>query len=424
MPELPGEGRMNRYCDKTRGWLHALGKIRQPALWIVFLLGFSVSAFSQSPAHFVGSESCQKCHAEAYKGWKQTRMANVVRDPKAHPEAVLGDFTHANPIVTFDIGQVAFVYGSRWKQRYFTKRGDDYYPLPAQWDIQKSQWLPYHVEAGTDWWVGFYGATNFDRPTGPTCDGCHSVNYNIETKQVTEWNVGCEKCHGPGSVHVAHPTRQNIINPDKLDYVRGNDTCIQCHSQGRPLSNPISGKYYDWPVGFMPGQRLADYWKLEDLKPGTTNFYQYADMTAHKNRMQGNDFVQSNMYHREIRCSSCHDVHSNQNTASLIAKGNQLCLSCHTRDNPAGLKGTVSQHTHHAENSAGSQCVACHMPKIEQTIKDNYVHAHTFRFISPSDTAKSGIPNPCTSCHTDKSNEWATASLKTWNSVSPWRVAQ
>ena len=32
------------------------------------------------------------------------------------------------------------------------------------------------------------------------------------------------------------------------------------------------------------------------MKPGTTGSLQYADMTAHKNRMQGNDFVQSNMY--------------------------------------------------------------------------------------------------------------------------------
>ena len=395
-------------------------------LWqITVLFGVSTAAFSQGlAAHFVGSESCQKCHAEAYKGWKQTRMANVVRDPKVHPEAVLGDFARPDPIVTFGLDQVAFVYGSRWKQRYFTKRGDDYYPLPAQWDVQKSKWLPYHVEAGTDWWVPFYGPTNFDRPTGPTCDGCHSVNYNVETKQVTEWNVGCEKCHGPGSVHVEHPTKENIVNPDVLDPVRGNDTCIQCHSQGQPLSNPIGGKYYDWPVGFVPGKRLADFWKLEELRPGTTNFYQYADLTAHKNRMQGNDFVQSNTYHRGIRCSDCHDVHSNENVASLIKKGNQLCLSCHTKDNPAGLNGTVSEHTHHAENSAGSQCVACHMPKIELTIKDNYVHAHTFRFIPPIETKQSGIPNPCTSCHADKSADWATAQLKTWETASPWRVAQ
>src|SRR5580698_1459279 len=309
-------------------------------------------ASAPTQARYVGSAACEKCHADLYSGWKLTRMANVVLDPKQHPEAVLGDFSKPDPARTFELGDVAFTYGSRWKQRYFTRIGDDYFPLPAQWDIAKRRWLPYHVEPGTDWWVSHYGPTNMDRPTGPTCDGCHSVNYNIATKQPTEWNVGCEKCHGPGSVHVAHPTRTNIVNPETLDSVRGNDTCIQCHSQGRPLTNPIAGKYYDWPVGFLPGQRLADYWRLEEVKPGVTNFYQYADLTAHKNRMQGNDFVQSTMYHRELRC------------------------------------------------------FACHMPAIQQTIKDNYVHAHTFRFITPQQTEQSGIPNPCASCHKDKSNDW------------------
>ena len=373
-------------------------------------------------AHYVGSEACQKCHLNVYNGWKQTRMANVVRDPREHPEAVLGDFAHSDPLRTFDLNQVAFAYGSRYKQRYFTKHGDDYFPLPAQWDIAKKRWLPYHVETGTDWWVPFYGSSNLDRPTGPTCDGCHSVNYDIQTKRVTEWNVGCEKCHGPGGEHVAHPTRANIVNPETLDFVRGNDVCIQCHSQGRPLANPIQGRYYDWPVGFTVGQRLADYWQLEELKHGTTDFYQFADLTAHKNRMQGNDFVQSNMYHRQIRCFDCHDVHSNQNESNLREKGNALCLGCHTRHNVAGLKGTVSEHTHHAENSPGSQCTSCHMPLIEQTIRDSYVAAHTFRFISPLETEQSGIPNPCTSCHAEKSNAWAINALRQWESVSPWRV--
>ena len=59
----------------------------------------------------------------------------------------------------------------------------------------------------------FYPPDNMQRPTGPTCDGCHSVDYDIQTKQVAEWNVGCERCHGPGSEHVAHPTRANILNP-------------------------------------------------------------------------------------------------------------------------------------------------------------------------------------------------------------------
>jgi predicted CXXCH cytochrome family protein len=394
-------------------------------VFCLLLSAMTLELHAQPKASFVGSESCKGCHAAAYAGWKQTRMANVIRDPKEHPDAVLGDFAHPDPVRTFELKDVAFVYGSRWKQRYFTKRGDDYIPLPAQWDVEKKKWLPYHVEAGTDWWVPHYGPANFDRPTGPTCDGCHSVNYNLETHAVTEWNVGCEKCHGPGSEHVKHPTKANIVNPKKLDFVRANDTCIQCHSQGQPLANPIAGKYYDWPVGYLPGQRLSQYWRLEELKFGTTNFYQFADETAHKNRMQGNDFAQSNMYHRELRCFDCHEVHSGKNVANLVAAdSNELCLSCHTKENPAGLKGTVSEHTHHAEKSAGSRCVACHMPKIEQTIKDNYVRAHTFRFITPEATEQSGIPNPCTSCHADKSTAWAREALSKWTTASPWRVGQ
>ena len=80
----------------------------------------------------------------------------------------------------------------------------------------------------------FYPADNFKRPTGPLCDGCHSVNYDIATKTVSEWNVGCERCHDAGSAHVDHPIRDNILNPARFDYVHANDVCIQCHSQGRP----------------------------------------------------------------------------------------------------------------------------------------------------------------------------------------------
>jgi len=130
------------------------------------------------------------------------------------------------------------------------------------------------------------------------------------------------------------------------------------------------------------------------------------------------------MYHRGMRCFDCHDVHSNANRSNLIVTGNALCLGCHTRGNPAGLKGTVSEHTHHAAKSAGSECTACHMPKIAQTLGNNYVSSHTFRFNSPRLTVQFGIPNPCTSCHTDKSNEWALAQLKNWQTTSPWRVSQ
>jgi hypothetical protein len=62
------------------------------------------------------------------------------------------------------------------------------------------------------------------------------------------------------------------------------------------------------------------------------------------------------------------------------------------------------------------------MPRIEQTIADINVRSHTFRFITPAMTDEYKIPNPCTTCHKDQTTAWATAKLKTWPYVSPWRM--
>ena len=224
-------------------------------------------------AHYVGSAACQTCHQDIYARWSKSRMANVVRDPREHPDAIIPDLSIADPLVTFSKDDIAFVYGSRWKQRYFTKIGDDFFPEPAQWDVTHAMWKRYFVPNTADWWAPLYPPDNFKRPTGPLCDGCHSVNYDIATKKVSEWNVGCEKCHGAGSEHVARPVRATILDPARFDYVRATDTCIQCHSQGRPLKNPIEGKYYDWPVGFHVGLNLVDFWQLEEHKLGRDNLY-------------------------------------------------------------------------------------------------------------------------------------------------------
>lgn len=382
----------------------------------------SMQQATAASAHYTGSPACEKCHQQIYERWKKTPMANVVRDPREHPEVILPDLA-TNPLAKFTKDQIALVYGSLWKQRYFTKIGDDLFPEPAQWDVTNHVWRPYFVAKGTDWWEPFYPPDNMQRSTGPTCDGCHSVDYNIHTKKVVEWNVGCERCHGPGSEHVAHPLRGNILNPARMNYVQANDTCIQCHSQGRPLTNPMEGKYYDWPVGYRVGLNLRDFWQLEDHTLGETTFTHFPDGTAHKNRMQGNDFVQSVMYRRGITCFTCHDIHGTKNSAQLRKPAGKLCLDCH---GPMSLNGprtvTLEEHTHHKTGTPGSECISCHMPQIETTIANVKVRAHTFAFISPGMTDKYKIPNPCTSCHTDKSTAWAAEALRHWPERSPWRL--
>jgi len=380
-------------------------------------------AYTGNSAHYIGSQACERCHAQIYERWRKTPMANIVRDPRQHPDAIIPDLA-TKAIAKFSKDQVAFVYGSLWKQRYFTKIGDEYFPLPVQWEVANHKWSKYMVPATGDWWASIYPADNMQRPTGPLCDGCHSVGYDIQTKQVAEWNVGCERCHGPGSVHAINPTRGDILDPSHMDYVAANDACIQCHSQGQPLANPIESKYYDWPVGYNVGLKLQDFWKLEDHILGETSFYYFADGTARKNRMQGNDFVQSVMYRRGIRCFDCHDVHGTGNYAQLLKPADQLCLQCHGPSSPNGPRtATLEEHTHHREGSTGSQCIACHMPAIEtEGVPGTFVRAHSFKFITPAMTDMYKIPNPCTSCHVNKTTSWATNALRRWNERSPWRL--
>lgn len=381
-------------------------------------------------ARYVGSGACASCHREIYDRWKNTRMANIVRDPKVHPDAITSDWSQPNPVVNFTRDDIAFVYGSHWKQRYFKKVGDDYFPLPAQWDVVNRKWSRYHVADSQDWWAKLYpdpAGDNSGRPTGPLCDGCHSVNYNIQTKTPSEWNVGCEQCHGAGSEHVRDPKPFNILNPARQDYVRANDTCIQCHSQGQARSNPIQGKYYDWAVGYRAGLNLWDFWKLEDHKLGELTFTHFPDGTAHKNRMQGNDFVQSLMYTRGVTCFSCHDPHGTANDAMLRKPIDEICLSCHgpnTQNGPHAI--SIEAHTHHPPGSSGSRCVACHMPRIEAELPNTpnlNVASHTFHFVTPVDTQVLNIPNACNACHQDKTTAWASAQLAGWKDRSPWRMS-
>ena len=381
-------------------------------------------------AHYVGSKACQSCHQDIYARWQKTAMANIVRDPKVHPDAIIPDLSKADPkIVNFTKDDIAFVYGSKWKQRYFKKSGDTYVPLPAQWNIETKTWSKYHVADNQDWWAKHYSdpaGDNSNRPTGPLCDGCHSVNYNIDTKQVTEWNVGCEQCHGAGSNHVGNPKLFNILNPARQNYVQANDTCIQCHSQGQPLTNPIKGQYYDWAVGYHAGLKLSDYWKLEEHKLGETTFTHFPDGTAHKNRMQGNDFVQSLMYTRGVTCFSCHDPHGTKNDAMLRKPAAEICSSCHSPNNQNGPHtATLEEHTHHKLGSPGSQCVACHMPKILPELPGGpFISTHTFHFVTPTQTDAMNIPNACNACHKDKDTKWAGAQLASWKDHSIWRMRQ
>src|SRR5262245_42076693 len=170
-PAFNHEAHAARATKHTKWFIYSLA-----ACGVIFVAGLSARADSQgnatqgarlpapgqapaqTQATYVGSARCGDCHPAVYARWSKTRMANVVTDPTAHPEVIIPDLTKADPLLTFTRNDIAFVYGTKWKQRYFKKVGDDYFPLPAQWDVQHRIWRAYFVQPNTDWWVPFYAA--------------------------------------------------------------------------------------------------------------------------------------------------------------------------------------------------------------------------------------------------------------------------
>ena len=68
------------------------------------------------------------------------------------------------------------------------------------------------------------------------CIACHVVGFQqpggvCRVDQVEgRTDVGCENCHGPGSLHLARPTRANIPRP-----APGQNVCLGCHTPDNSL---------------------------------------------------------------------------------------------------------------------------------------------------------------------------------------------
>jgi predicted CXXCH cytochrome family protein len=183
---------------------------------------------------------------------------------------------------------------------------------------------------------------------------------------------------------------------------------------GRPPKGDF--EKYAWAVGYKPGEDLKQYWGYD--KPKGENSYEFwAGGYAAKNRVQGNTFIQSKMYREGMNCFTCHDPHSSRHMTSLIKSGdtNSLCLLCHGENSHhAVYKSSISEHTHHKADSAGSRCIECHTPKTGTNAVKWDARDHTFKFISPMETIKAGTPNACNNCHKDQTPEWAQKTVTEW----------
>jgi predicted CXXCH cytochrome family protein len=360
---------------------------------------------------YVGSTKCAECHQSYYDGWKDSAHNKMIRKPVAEGEkkTVVADFSQKSEHRNFELKDVKWVIGHRWKQRFIGEVDGREVVFPAQWSVKEKKWQRY--EPRNDWWYEQHKDWK-TRSNFQLCAGCHSTGPDHYTQRWTEQNIACESCHGPGKKHSEKPQPDNIVNPSRLSTQRSIEICLSCHQAGKP-----PGGEYAWAVGYEPGLELAKYWKGFEPEEGKKTPEFWPNGTAHKNRVQGNTFLQSVMSHSGLQCTNCHESHGSRHRSMTVkaAETNALCLTCHGPGKTVGPKyKELSEHTHHGPLSAGSRCIECHMPKTGDNAVPGEARNHTFDFLSPAETIKNGSPNSCNVCHADKTPEWALAEVKKW----------
>ena len=342
---------------------------------------------------YVGSRRCAACHQEIFESYSTSEMGRsmslpdtagasgefplqeVVTDSASNfsYEMVMHDGhlyqreirqTAGGKIVHDRSMRVDYVIGSGNNLRmFFHDENGMLYELPLTWYVHRKKW---------DLSPGYrdFGNLRFRRYAEPKCISCHnsyleeSTTANDRYVKPFPLGIGCERCHGPGELHVRQKTGETlpalpegartIVNPRTLTSQRQLDVCRQCHLQGKAWA--LCGDKRDFD--FRPGMLLEEYSSVYSEQANRKETFEVAD-SPHRLSLS-RCFKESG---GRLTCITCHDPHRSIRTFSIehyIGK----CLACHpAKTLPVG--NTPFRHT------AESNCISCHM---NRTGLDNTLH--------------------------------------------------
>lgn len=398
-----------------------------------------------APATMVDEKQCQGCHSEQVKDWQGSHHQLAMQPASA--ETMLGDFNNVSVKAEKETVRffrkdaefwvntpgldgknadfkVAYTFGIAPLQQYLIEVGEGrLQALGIAWDTEKHRW--FHLYAGQG--VSFKNPLHWSKPSQNAnfmCVECHTTGYkrNFDAAANTfasQWNslgVGCQACHGPASSHLEWTSKKGDLIHAGFAVDLGDknatveiETCARCHSRRAPLGD-----------GFTVGKRLMD-----DYLPSALTRELYAlDGKIKDEVFEHGSFAQSKMFDKGVRCSNCHNPHSNE----LKVPGNGVCLQCHNtagKTAVAGVDGKGLQaknydsveHTRHTMGQPGSQCVDCHMPG-KFYMGNDFRHDHSFSIPNPERATKLGTPDACLTCHQGKAGDKVIEQFKLWNTVS------
>ena len=139
--------------------------------------------------------------------------------------------------------------------------------------------------------------------------------------------IGCERCHGPGALHVnaARPSAGpdlTIVNPAHLAPALRESVCQQCHLQGW-FRFPRAGRdFFD----FRPGLPLHRFLAVFVRKEGNPD---RLELIGQVEQMESSRCFRASG--GQLGCISCHDPHRLPAPAIKAEYYRGRCLECHER---------------------------------------------------------------------------------------------
>ena len=361
---------------------------------------------------------------------------------------------------------VDYTLGSKRFQGYLSTLPDGrMYVLPLFWQVEGRRWLDWKETTPIP-----DGAHDLRQIWNVNCFNCHATNLdrgyvpasNAYRTSWTELGIGCEACHGPGRTHVtlmtsweknpaSIPTYSSRADNHQLSDTlktfsprtalarRTFDTCGYCHGNKRNVFTDFEpgDRYEDHALPFLLSEPLPEFDAQGEFWPdGRPNRFNRTQALSLSGCFKAG----------AITCTNCHVAHA-ATTHEFSLKvdittgrgGDALCTQCHrgpadaaapsepqsplvrvTSRAPEANESRVpwsdqelARHSFHKADSPGSRCVNCHMSDVNWRLLIRR-RDHTFQSPVPETTAAFGVPNACTTCHDDRTPEWAARLMDQW----------
>ncbi len=287
-------------------------------------------------------------------------------------------------IIARNQADVRYVLGSgKQALAYLIDRDGFLFESPMTWYVREKRWglSPGYQERNR----------HFNRPILADCLFCHANRVEHMVGTVNRYEspifqghaIGCERCHGPGELHVRRPTMTGgvdltIVNPANLEPSLRDAVCEQCHLIGRRRAVHAGLRSED----YRPGLPFYRFWSAFVTPPHLAN-----------NRFGGQDeqMHESRCFRASqgrLGCISCHDPHVQPAHEEKAAYFRDRCLECH------GDRGCTLPEKVRSERASGDDCTACHMPRLGTS--NNPHLATTDHRIPRQNQGGDGAPSPDT----------------------------